>query len=241
MSEVKEEIIRVRDLLNDLATRDMQYAINEFFEMTKEDKELCGEYIQEIKKINAQTSEEKDKKKKGQLTTKKGRILEKLAQKVINVNNIYNTFPNIRCDSNEIDLLAIPASNCWMYDALLPNFMKDKIIIECKNYNSNIPVTWVGKLYSLIRYKNVKAAILFSYLPLTGNSAWKDARGLVNKLFLRDQTVIINITVDDVEKIIEGTSNYSNIISLIKGKFDEIQLQTDIDQHISKHPAENES
>lgn len=240
MSE-KNEIIKVRQFMKDLALKDKNYAVKILFEISSDDKEKIKEYINRINDINNRMLNEKDRSKKGELTFEKGKLLEHIANKVININDIYEALPNIRCSSNEIDILAIPASNCNMCCEFLPDFMRNKIIIECKNYNSNISVTWVGKLYSLIRYKNVKSAILFSYKPLSGSSPWVDAKGLVNKLFLRDQTIIINITVSEIESIINGTSQYSNIIQLINNKVNEIQFQTDIEKDISKHPAEIES
>lgn len=238
MNEKQAELIRVRQYINDLANMDKNYARKILFEISSKDKIKINEYIKKINHINNKMLNEKDKSKKGELTFEKGKLLEHIANTVININNLYESFTNIRCASNEIDILAIPASNCWMCYELLPDFMKDNIIIECKNYNKNIPVTWVGKLYSLIRYKNVKSAILFSYKPLSGSSPWEDAKGLANKLFLRDQTIIINITVSEVESIINGTSEYCNIIELINNKVNEIQFQTDIEKDISKHPAE---
>ena len=242
--KLDNKLLDIKTYIKELAETDPDYAVNELF--AHSNKEECLSLINEIDEINVKLANEKDRRERGKLTSKKGKALEYLAKASININNLYKTFTNIKCDSNEIDVLAIPASNVWTYDKLLPDFMTQIIIIECKNYNKSIDVTWTGKLYSLIKYKNVKAAVMFSYYPLSGIKEWEDAKGLVKKIYLKDDVIIINITVDEIRNIMndvkeiqnDGTNKYSNIVVLIKHKINELQFHTDFGKIVSKHPAE---
>lgn len=242
MSNKKEDILTAIEFLKSLSEIDKDFAMNEAFKHSN--KEECLKTIENIEKINEKIKLEKNKSKKGNLTLTKGKELEKLASQILGVGNLYNIYSNIKCDSNEIDLLLSLASTGQSLSMFLPTELKEDIIVECKNYNKKIDVTWTGKLYSLIKYKNVKTAILFSYLPLKGRNNWDSAKGLVKKLYLKDDVLIINITVDDVKKILLEDydpikeKEYNNIISLIRSKIKDIKYHTDFSKFIQNHPAE---
>lgn len=237
-----EKIFTAIAFLKDIAEVDPNYFSRELFTHS-ECKEECLNLIEEIDSINEKLLVETDKSKKGNLTLEKGKILEKIAQKMLKVNNVFNIFTNIKCDSNEIDLLLKLTSFGQGISMFLPKELTDDIIVECKNYSKGIDVTWTGKLYSLMRYKNVKCAILFSYLPLKGKNAWDSSKGLIKKLYLKDDSLIINITIEDIKNILfndleKKEFKYTNIITLIQSKIDNIRYHTQIDNLIEKHPAE---
>ena len=118
---------------------------------------------------------------------------------------------------------------------LLPEYLRKDCLVECKNHKDPIDVTLIGKFYSLLRYKTVKFGFMISNKELTGNNHWEDAVGLTKKLYLRDDTIIINITMAMIKELLESDGN---IIDLIKSKVNEILYHTTFDSNICKHPAE---
>jgi len=230
-----DEMLNLLNHLNNIAETNPEYGLK-LLDMEPKNKKEALSIIERIDQINEELPKEKNRTEKGKLTFEKGRLLENLASRVLNEKNLFSVKQNLKCDSNEIDLLLQPASNNMIYNMFLPNFMKDDIIIECKNYNKGIDVTWTGKVYSLLNYKKVKAGIIFSYYGLKGKTHWDSAKGLVKKFYLKDDILIINITIDDIKKLLE--SNDDNIIKLIQRKVNEIKYHTDFEEHISQHPSE---
>ncbi|KEI16919.1 hypothetical protein Z959_08815 [Clostridium novyi B str. ATCC 27606] len=232
----QDEVYKVMDYLDNLADIDPNYALTEYFKHKDEEKQECLKIIDEIENINKLIPTIKDKSQKGKCTLKKGKLLEELALKILNVRRIFDIKPNLKCDSNEIDLLLQPSSNGKLYSRLLPQFMKEDIIVECKNYNKKIDVTWIGKVCSLLVYKKVKYGILFSYNELKGRNEWDASKGLVKKIYLSDNIMIINITIQDIKDILASEKN--NIIKSIINKVNDIKYHTEFDKYIKPHPAQ---
>lgn len=111
----------------------------------------------------------------------------------------------------------------------------DRVLLECKNYNKKIDVTWIGKFYSLLRTSKTRIGIIFSYRGFTGTN-WNDGVGLVKKIFLIDNTIILDFSLKDFEKIAEGIS----ILKIINSKILSLKYDTQIENYISEHPLENE-
>ncbi len=116
----------------------------------------------------------------------------------------------------------------------MPQYLREDILVECKNYDKKIDVNWVGKFSSLINTHMVKMGIIFSYKEFAGNSEWQSSKGL-SKKFLAEKKAIININFDDINKIL---NKQMNTVELIEYKYDALKHHIDYSKLITKHPAE---
>lgn len=230
----EEEMLKFADFIDTLAKKDPDYGINMFFKTPDEVKKEGLAIIHRIEEID-RIMPSSDRSEKGKLSFEKGELLEKLAKKVLNVRNIFSVEERVECDSNEIDLLLQPATNNVMYASLLPEYLQKDCLVECKNHKKPVDVTLVGKFYSLMRYKKVKFGFMVTNKEITGQSPWEDAVGLTKKIYLRDDTFIINITIKMIKDLLESNTN---IINVIKAQVNEIKYHTKFDIHIMSHPAE---
>lgn len=231
----EEEALKFVNYIDNLAEDNPDYGLDMFFRIQGDLKEQCVDMISRIEEIDLKIANTSSRSEKGSLSYEKGILLEKLAGKILSVRKLFSKKERVICDSNEIDVLLQPATNHAFYNSLLPEYLKRDFLIECKNHKNPIDVTLLGKFYSLMRYKKSKFGIMFSNLPLTGQSAWEDSVGLTKKLYLRDDTIIVNITIERIKEILEKNIN---IIAAIKKEVDEIIYHTKFDDYISKHPAE---
>lgn len=230
----EQALLDYADYIDELAEIDPNYGINMLFRTKENVKTECFEIISRIEEID-RVMTQVTKSEKGKLSFEKGILLENLAKKLLNVRNIFSIKERVICDSNEIDLLLQPTTNNSIYSKLLPEYLTKDCLVECKNHKKTIDVTLLGKFYSLMRYKKVKFGIMISNKELTGKSPWEDAIGLSKKLYLRDDTLIINITIKMIKELLE--SNQS-IINLIKNQVNEIIYHTKFEEFIVGHPAE---
>lgn len=235
--EISKEILQFADFVDEVAEQDSDYGLREFFKIKWDVLNECSKLINRTEEIN-QIIPKTSKSQKGKLSYEKGPLLEKLAKVIFSIRNIYLINERVECDSNEIELLLRPSTNNSIYSRLLPDYLRSDILIECKNHSEKIDVTLLGKFYSLLRYKRVKFGIMFSYYPLTGENEWDAAVGLSKKLYLRDETIIVNVTIDDIKEILNPEGNDKNIISIIKRKVGNIKYHTNINDSILPHPAE---
>lgn len=200
-------------------------------DLGKLNKQGLSEYLYKLntlKKINSSN----------QNATHKGKALEDIVSFLIEKLGLFNVYKNIRTSSNEIDQLIELNTK----GKLLSRFMlslKDGFICECKNYNKKIPVTWVGKVYSLLCVTNHKIAVVFSYRGLSGKG-WNDAVGLTKKLYMmkerdEEKIVIIDFNINDFERI----ANNESFFKIIEEKVLSLKVDTDISEYLNKHhPAE---
>lgn len=163
----------------------------------------------------------------------KGKCLEKLVEYISIHTNLFEPYRNIRTSTNEIDLLlkTKPGIGTMILKEVLN---LGDVICECKNHNKAIGVTWIGKLYSLLKFQKVSIGILFSYHGFTG-SGWNDGVGLCKKLRLVDDTIIINFCYDDFLAIAHGKS----FLKIIYNKINVLKHDTEIFLEEWTHPAES--
>ena len=88
----------------------------------------------------------------------------------------------------------------------------------------------------MLRNQGSKFGVIFSYEGFTG-SDWKDATGLVKKIFLKDNILILDFNINDFEKLSSG----DNFFKLLYDKIDSIKHDTihDIDHYLKKHELED--
>ena len=162
-------------------------------------------------------------------TKNKGNALEELVQTMfLNGDNpLLAITRNCRTSTNEIDLLidwsdfARKSRCCSIYEEL-----SDGFICECKYYNEKVSVTYIGKFYSLLKMANIKIGLFFSWKGITGSSSWRDAKGLIKKIALKDDIYILDFDSNEYEKIYKKEESIFNIIH---NKY--ICLKNDIDYY----------
>ena len=174
-------------------------------------------------------------------TKEKGEILEELVEKLVaGSGKIFEVERNIRTGTNEIDqwIELSQVGKCLCKNGLIDSKLKN-IIGESKNYKVKVGVTYIGKLFSLMKVTYTNVAILFSYEGVTGQK-WNAGHGLIKKIYmakekLEEKYYIIDFNQEHFERIY----NDDNILDIIKEQMDELRLDTDFSQYIVKHPAED--
>lgn len=190
----------------------------ELFKFSQEEKEKMKNIIKDIKNDNFRNTKDK------------GNALEKLIGMLFKSNNFFKVYHSVKTSSNEIDLIVEFLENALLFNInKIFGISSNKLIIECKNYNKKVDVTWVGKFIHLLNSHNLETGIIFSKKTLTGTKnnklTWNDAAGLVKKFYLKSSKIVICLTFDDFEDVLDEKINF---IELCKDKISNIQLDTDI-------------
>lgn len=145
-----------------------------------------------------------------------GDLLEKYILMVFQSNKIFNCKINTRGSSNEIDIIVTMTSlgETLKTCNLIPNWVNETILIECKNYTKNTPVTYLNKFHSILETNNIKLGIFSSYLGLSGKDkvGWIDAKGFVKKISLinqhsKDKPLILDIDQSHYNLLIDFQYN----------------------------------
>ncbi|MFR0540571.1 restriction endonuclease [Lactobacillus delbrueckii] len=169
----------------------------------------------------------------------KGKLLEDLI--AILFEEGYPTMLDIRknmlTSSNEIDILVNWSKSATQSGIqLLEDEMGSYFLVECKNYNNKVGVTYLGKFFSLMCYTDTKLGVFIAWNGITGSdNSWNDAVGLVKKLALGEKKYILVLTKADLKKI---RQKETNIFTLLEHKY--LALKTDISYKslIKKHEIE---
>jgi len=173
----------------------------------------------------------------------KGKVFEDMI-KTFFKDALFDVKSNAYTSSNEIDFVIelTPYAKLLRRDGIIPKWLSDYIIAECKNYNKRIEVTFVGKFYSLLSsYKDVRVGIFFSNKPISGHGEkyWKHASALVNKINIREEKILLDINFDYIETKMKSESSSIGIIKLISDRHKEIQL--DITSSVYKNIIAHEN
>ncbi|CAI3660776.1 restriction endonuclease [Clostridium neonatale] len=230
-----EDFLEYNEYLRIKAKTDPNFAIQSCFSISDESIEECKNIIQRINDVNDKITIEKKSAQRNELNRRKGKLLEKLAKVLLGSADIFNIKTNIRDHTNEIDLLLTPSDYNRIHKIVLPDYLQNDILIECKNYKDTIKVDWIGKFSSLLNTHRVDLGIIFSYKSFAGKNEWQSSKGLSKKIFLAENKVIININFKDIELIL---SKNKNIVELIKDKYETLKHQVDYSEYILPHPAE---
>ena len=190
--------------------------------------------------------------KENETTKEKGDRLERLVEFIIRKTYFFEIFKNVRTETNEIDEVIIlsdrgrQALTSFKLSRDLIPIDEDLFLGECKNYKSNLGVTYVGKFYSLMTVTGMTFGIIFTQKGLTGDSeGYKDAYGLTKVLRMVENSrsagkdfYILTFTMEDYEKMLNGKTFFD----LIKAKKLEMQLASDYMTFIedNRHEAEEE-
>lgn len=164
----------------------------------------------------------------------KGALLEKLSR-ILFENSLFEVRSNCTTSTNEIDILVAWSEHARLI-AINQGFpcFGDYFLCECKNYNTKVGVTYIGKFASLLDSVKSPLGIMISWEGITGRN-WSDGVGLVRKLVLSNRCKIIVIDKNDLARI---HRKEVNIFKLINDKFIALQSDVDFGQYIQKHEAE---
>ncbi len=185
-------------------------------------------------------------------TKSKGDRLELLVEFIIRKSYFFEIFKNVHTETNEIDEVIVfsdrgkqAIKRLNLSRELIP-IDEDIFLGECKNFNANLGVTYVGKFYSLMTVTGIPFGIIFTQKGLTGETeGYKDAYGLTKILRMVEISknmgrnfYILTFTLDDYEKLLQGQTFFE----LIKAKKLEMQIASDYNNFISenRHSAEEE-
>lgn len=174
-----------------------------------------------------------------------GAALEYIAFELFN-QKYFDISINERTSTNEIDLLLELSITGHKIIDEIP-YYKDfpkSIIIESKNYNKKVDVTYVGKLKSLMESTSIKLGIFISYKGLAGrdSKSWYAAKGLtkiiaVSEKKIEDKYIILDINIDDIKEFLQDEPN---LLKFLKKKREDFIKDVERDlQYISKHPLED--
>ncbi|MEN8433980.1 hypothetical protein NX821_001151 [Clostridium septicum] len=221
--------------------------IDKLFELNEEDPELLravwnkksgikSDIIRELYDKLVHMHENPNEYKNVKAKTR-GTLLEELIKQMTIKTKSFELFENITNDTNEYDII-IKTSDLarrYAYNAL-PRVIFQPIICECKNYQSTIDVTWIGKFYSLLSISNINMGIIFSYEGVTGQAEndWANAWGLIRKIYLKDGIAIISISRTELDRIVAG----ENFCDILEEKFIELQTMTTIENEKRYHSSE---
>lgn len=158
----------------------------------------------------------------------KGRALEDLASFLLSKLGVYQVWRNKRTSTNEMDVVLVKSP---LLSAVGGELLPPHIICECKNYGTSVSVTYVGKFYSLLKVSGVRLGLMISDAKISGRNKWDSGKGLCRKIALRDKTLILNISYEDLKAI---DQRKASLIQLMNDKMREIKLDIEITH--DKHP-----
>lgn len=221
---------------------DVDNALNMFNEIAEELRfeKICKFSQEEENEYNLLLKELIKTNSSSCTTKEKGEALEKIAAFVLKTGNIFDIYNNIRTTTNELDQLVRTnvKGKLLCANGLIDKRLTD-FIGECKNYNSTVSVTYVGKVCSLLTTTQNKICILFSYYGISGKG-WQNAKGLIKKFYLSKENkaerfCIIDFNINDFIAIKEG----NNILQIIHDKIMSLQNDTDYSKFMKHHDKEN--
>ncbi len=176
----------------------------------------------------------------------KGVLFENTIEKIFIGTKIFKCIKNKNTSSNEFDLLIkLNRNGKWLRNAkIIPEWIPDIFLIECKNHNKNVEVGLVGKFFSLMESSEVSLGLFISRMGVTGKSAhyWDDSVAFINKINLKyslcnPRKILLDFNIDEIKRVLE---NEYSIIDLIEDR--KIQIDLDINGKVIEwiQPHENE-
>ncbi|MBT8903542.1 hypothetical protein BTI50_08485 [Lactobacillus delbrueckii subsp. bulgaricus] len=181
-----------------------------------------------------------DKLDSGEVASnKKGKLLEDLIAVLFEEGYpaMFEVKRNQRTSSNEIDLLIN-----WSQSAnghrmqLLEKDLGSSFLVECKNYENRVEVTYLGKFISLMGYTKTRLGIFVAWNGITGsNNSWNDAVGLVKKIALAEEKYILVLSKKDLLKI---RQKQTNVFTLLEDKYRALKNDISYENYIQDHEIE---
>lgn len=183
------------------------------------------------------------KKDKDMNSYQKGKLFEDAIEALILSTKIFKTIKNKHTSSNEFDILVELNFNGKILRAkgIIPDWIPDKFLIECKNHKDPVDVGLVGKFYSLMDVSKVNLGIFVSKVGVTGKNLkhWDDAMAFINKINLKyseseNPKMILDFSIDNIKEIIESNIDIVEAISTRKTQID-MDISGDLIRWINPH------
>lgn len=167
----------------------------------------------------------------------KGTTFENIIKKIFKARAVFSKVQNVRTGTNEIDIIiSINPVGALLDVSKLLELNGNTFIIEGKNYTNTIGVTWTGKFAHLMQSYNINYGIIFSKKRITGiernKLTWKESAGLCKKLYLKEERLIINITLEDIKIALDNNINF---LTILENKKKDIKLDTNYFSLIQPH------
>lgn len=234
MTEMKNENYNIKQYLQEIVKEPLKI-FRELTSWSETDKQEFSVLLDNLKRPFDKDSE---------TTKEKGDRLEKLVSFLIRKSYFFEVYQNVHTGTKEIDEVIIlsetgrQALHTFHISRDILEINTDIALGECKNYNSTLGVTYVGKFYSLLMSTDISFGIIFTQKGLTGQEdEFRDAYGLVKVLCIIEKyrnkrdLVILTFTLEDYEKIAEGQSFFE----LIKAKKLELRLASDFERFLNDY------
>ena len=204
------------------------------FELSDSAKEKVANIIKEIRQDHGKNTHEKGKK------------LEDLIEFILLSTKVFKVIKNQHTSSNEFDLLVKLNVNgkCLRRDKIIPDWIPDYFLIECKNHKSEVEVGLLGKFYSLMDVSKINLGIFISRVGITGNEDkyWKHAEAFVKKINLKysessNPKILLDLDLDAIEEVTKDDTNIIEVIENRKINID-MDINSSLNEWISKHENE---
>ncbi len=146
-------------------------------------------------------------------TKSKGDSLENLVCFLFSLCKHFEVSNCVKTRSNQIDCYV---RNKLFVPGISPENCKDSIQIECKNENKKPSITYLNKLHSILKTTGGHFGIIVSRCqkPSTYNE-------LANKIYLRDEILIVSVDNQDLKSII---LERKNLLELLEKRIMEVKL-----------------
>lgn len=176
-------------------------------------------------------------------TYQKGKLFEDMVDALILSNKVFKTIKNRHTSSNEFDILVELNTNGRILRAkgIIPDWIPDRFLIECKNHKNPVEVGLVGKFYSLMEVSKVNFGIFISKEGVTGRDSkhWENAMAFINKINLKysessNPKILLDLGINDIEKSIKDGINIIEIIETRKNQID-MDISGDLMEWVTSH------
>lgn len=165
----------------------------------------------------------------GMNSYQKGKLFEDMVEALLLSTKIFKTIKNKHTSSNEFDILVALNTNGKILRAknVIPSWIPDRFLIECKNHKEPVNVGLVGKFYSLMEVSKINVGIFISKEGVTGKDAkhWDDAMAFINKINLKyseslNPKVLLDFDIKDLEISVKSNINIIETIETRKTQID---------------------
>lgn len=220
-----EEIDSIKSMLENV---EEEFLYEKISGLSEDEKIEYNKLLKRLEESNSSTQSTRDK----------GKALEEIASFVLKSSHIFDVYENIRTSTNELDqLVKVKDKNRYLIGWNIIDKRYLNFIGECKNYDSKVSVTYVGKICSLLLTTQNQLCILFSYYGATGEK-WSDGTGLIKKFYLskekdEDRFCIIDFNINDFREISKG----GNLLEIITNKMLALKNDTNYSNLLSPHEA----
>ncbi|MCH4890421.1 restriction endonuclease [Acidaminobacter sp. JC074] len=169
-------------------------------------------------------------------TFEKGKRLEDLVKYMFEITEVFSYISNGNTSSNEIDLtLIMNQSGRLLRNFVIPKCMPERIIVECKNYKTEVETKYANLFANLVVQSNADMGLFVSTHGLSGHGKrfWKDGVAAIHKFNLLHRNtdcerIILDVTLDDIELAINnGKTVYDMIMQLV------VKMEGDVTKEVT--------